>query len=164
MYYIYHIPGKKVGCTKNLNNRLRQQNATTYEILETHSDIDIASNRERELQKQYGYKVDKILYKDAVQRRPKWTKSQSDKGRETMIKNGFFNEWYKKGNATRIKSVAKCNKITGEIIETYKSVADAARSVNKEGNTSTISACCKNKKNSYMGYKWIYLLNNKSKL
>lgn len=159
MYYIYHIPGKKIGCTKNPKRRLSEQNTNVYEILEIHNDIDIASNRERELQNQYGYKLDKILYKDAVQRRPKFTKSQADKGRKTMIKNGFFNDWYKKGNVSRIKSVAKCNKITGEIIETYESVADAARSVNREGNTSSISACCKNKKNSYMGYKWIYLLN-----
>lgn len=66
MYYIYHIPGKKVGCTKNPNSRLRQQNATKYEILETHTDIHIASVREIELQKQYGYNVDKTTYYNSV--------------------------------------------------------------------------------------------------
>ena len=62
MYYIYHIPGKKIGCTKNVDSRLRQQNSINYEILETHTDIHIASQREIELQKQYGYKVDKTTY------------------------------------------------------------------------------------------------------
>ena len=157
MYYIYHIPGIKIGCTTQPKQRVEKQGYTKFQILETHNDIDIASERELKLQKEYGYKVDTIPYKDSVSRRPKWTKSQSDKGRETMINNGFFNEWYKKGNAARMKSVAKCNKITGEIIEVYNSVSDAARSVDRLQCTSSISACCNYMKNSYMGYKWIYV-------
>ena len=156
MYYIYHIPGVKIGCSTEPKARVEKQGYSNFDILETHSDIDIASERELELQKQYGYKTDKSLYKQSVSNRPKWKREWSDKGRETMIKNGFFNEWYKKGNASRIKSVAKCNKITGEIVEVYNSVADAARSINREGFTSVICACCNNKRNSYMGYKWKY--------
>ena len=30
MYYLYHIPGKKVGVTRNLNNRVTQQQG--YEV------------------------------------------------------------------------------------------------------------------------------------
>ena len=52
MYYIYHIPGIKVGCTENPNNRIKQQTKSDWEILEIHTDIDIASKRELELQKQ----------------------------------------------------------------------------------------------------------------
>ena len=55
MYYIYHIPGVKIGCTKHIQKRIKQQGFTEFEILETHTDIDIASDREIELQKQYGY-------------------------------------------------------------------------------------------------------------
>ena len=61
MYYIYHIPGKKIGVTCNLNNRVTVQQGykpDEYEVLETHEDIDLVSIRERELQKKYGYKVD----------------------------------------------------------------------------------------------------------
>ena len=66
IYYIYHIPGKKIGVTCDLNNRVTAQQGYApdeYEILETHKDIDVVSNRELELQKEYGYKVDHRLYK-----------------------------------------------------------------------------------------------------
>jgi hypothetical protein len=63
MYTIYHIPNIKIGCTEKLpKERVEEQGYDKFEILETHIDIDIASKRERELQKQYGYKMDKIPY------------------------------------------------------------------------------------------------------
>ena len=65
-YYIYHIPGKKIGVTCDLNNRVTVQQGYgpgEYEILETHTDIDAVSIRELQLQKAYGYKVDHRLYK-----------------------------------------------------------------------------------------------------
>ena len=52
MYYLYHIKGVKIGCSKNPNKRIKQQGYNEWEILETHNDIDVASVRERELQKQ----------------------------------------------------------------------------------------------------------------
>ena len=66
MYYLYHIPGKKIGVTRNLNKRvtLQQGYATDeYEVLDQSDDIDYISNREIELQKSYGYKKDRKLYK-----------------------------------------------------------------------------------------------------
>ena len=62
-YYIYHIKGKKIGCTDNLERRISEYPKNTqYEILESHDDIFIASDREILLQKTYGYPVDKIPY------------------------------------------------------------------------------------------------------
>jgi len=62
-YFIYHIKGKKIGCTNNIHNRVRlRQQSTDFEVLEQYEDIYVASNREIELQKQYGYKVDTIPY------------------------------------------------------------------------------------------------------
>jgi hypothetical protein len=58
MYYIYHIEGVKIGCTNNIQRRMKQQGYTEYTILETHTDIKIASERERSLQKEYGYRID----------------------------------------------------------------------------------------------------------
>ena len=66
-YYLYHIPGKKIGVTCDLNNRVTMQQGYTpeeYEVLEVSSDIDYISDREIELQKEYGYKVDSKLYKN----------------------------------------------------------------------------------------------------
>ena len=62
MFYIYHAPGVKIGCSQNIKKRMQSQKFTNYEILEEHYDVFEASNREIELQKQYGYKVDRIPY------------------------------------------------------------------------------------------------------
>jgi len=69
-YYLYHIPGKKVGVTKSLARRVEQQQGYApheYEILEESDDIDYISTRERDLQKMFGYRVDETLYKNLNQ-------------------------------------------------------------------------------------------------
>ena len=60
-YYIYHIPGKKIGMTCDLYNRVTQQQGYEpheYEVLTESEDIGFASDMERQLQKEYGYRVD----------------------------------------------------------------------------------------------------------
>jgi len=67
MYYIYHIPGKKIGVTRDLNSRVTQQQGyfpDEYEVLDHSTDIDYISKREIELQQSYGYKIDRKLYKN----------------------------------------------------------------------------------------------------
>tara|TARA_R110001606_G_scaffold32196_3_gene97771 strand:- start:457 stop:1284 length:828 start_codon:yes stop_codon:yes gene_type:complete len=67
MYCIYHIPGKKIGVTNDIQNRVVQQQGYSedeFEILEMSEDISYISDREIELQKLFGYKVDQRLYKD----------------------------------------------------------------------------------------------------
>ena len=66
-YYIYHIPGKKIGVTRDLNNRVtlvQGYKPNEYEVLDFYNDIDYISKKEIELQKSYGYKVDRSLYKN----------------------------------------------------------------------------------------------------
>ena len=66
MYYLYHIPGKKIGVTCNLNKRvtlIQGYKENEYEVLEQSEDIDYISDREIELQLSYGYKKDRKLYK-----------------------------------------------------------------------------------------------------
>ena len=62
IYYIYHIPGTKIGVTKNVNKRMKEQGFTEWEILETHTCINQVSNREIQLQKDYGLPVDTVPY------------------------------------------------------------------------------------------------------
>ena len=72
IYYIYHIFGKKIGVTRNLNNRVTSQQGykeDEYEVLETSDDIDYVSDRELELQSIYGYKVDRQSYKNLTQKK-----------------------------------------------------------------------------------------------
>jgi len=66
-YVIYHIPGKKIGVTNDLYNRVECQQGYEvgeYEVLESSDDIDYISKREIELQKSYGYRVDLKPYNE----------------------------------------------------------------------------------------------------
>ena len=66
-YYLYHIPGKKIGVTTNLEERVHKQQGYypgEYEIIETSNDIDFISAGERVMQKCYGYKIDEVLYSE----------------------------------------------------------------------------------------------------
>jgi predicted GIY-YIG superfamily endonuclease len=50
MYTIYHIPERnKVGCTKNLQRRMKELKAVEFKILEVHSSRSEATKREIQL-------------------------------------------------------------------------------------------------------------------
>ena len=67
MYYIYHIQGIKVGCTKNPAKRIIvQQGYTDFEILAKTKCIDEASKLEFEWQNKFGYKNDARTYKQTI--------------------------------------------------------------------------------------------------
>ena len=64
-YHLYHIPGKKIGVTRDLQNRVTEQQGYEpheYEVLYEHEDIDFISKLEIQLQKEYGYRVDMKPY------------------------------------------------------------------------------------------------------
>ena len=66
-YYIYHIPGKKIGMTRDLFNRVTKQQGYEpheYEILAFTKDVDLASTMEIGYQKEYGYRVDRVPYNE----------------------------------------------------------------------------------------------------
>ena len=66
-YYIYHIPGKKIGVTRDLNKRVTEQQGYEqheYEILYTTTDIEEAGRVEIIEQKKYGYRVDEVPYNE----------------------------------------------------------------------------------------------------
>lgn len=74
IYYIYHIPNKKIGVTRDLKNRVtlvQGYKPGEYEVLDSSSDINYISKREIELQKFYGYRVDRTLYKNLVNNKMK---------------------------------------------------------------------------------------------
>ena len=60
MYYIYHIPGIKVGCTDNLerrtwHNKWYYSKDIVTDVLETTDDIDVADERENYWSIKLGY-------------------------------------------------------------------------------------------------------------
>ena len=67
MYHVYHIPGKKVGVTSNLEERVTKQQGYEpgeYTVVYSTDEISVASIMERELQEAFGYKVDETLYEN----------------------------------------------------------------------------------------------------
>ena len=67
MYYMYHIPGVKIGVTTDLKERVERQQGYEpgeYQLLMSTEDIDFISEQEIKLQKLHGYRVDRQLYKD----------------------------------------------------------------------------------------------------
>ena len=64
-YYLYHIPGKKIGITKDLKKRVEDQqgyNEGEYDIILQTDDINIVSEAEISLQRAFGYRVDETPY------------------------------------------------------------------------------------------------------
>ena len=64
-YYLYHIPGKKIGVTTDLYERVECQQGygpEEYTVIMTTEDIELVSRKERELQKALGYRVDMKPY------------------------------------------------------------------------------------------------------
>ena len=60
-YKVYHILGKKIGCTKNIKKRVEQEQGYKpgeYEILFETDNIKEAAKAEKTLQQDLGYKVD----------------------------------------------------------------------------------------------------------
>lgn len=71
-YYIYYIPGVKVGCTNNLKKRVENEQGYTedqYKVLFTTSSIELAAKKEKFFQETLGYKVDPSDYKSLMIKR-----------------------------------------------------------------------------------------------
>ena len=66
-YYIYHIPGKKIGVTRDLKQRVEEQQGygpDEYDIIMKSDNIEFISEQEIYLQKMYGYRVDEVPYNE----------------------------------------------------------------------------------------------------
>ena len=71
MYYVYYIPGVKVGCTNNLEQRVEKQQGYTkdqYKVLFSTKSIELASKKEKFFQETLGYKVDNDTYLELIKK------------------------------------------------------------------------------------------------
>ena len=67
IYYLYHIPGKKIGITKDLKKRVEEQQGYyegEYDVILQTDDINVISEAEISLQKAFGYRVDEEPYNE----------------------------------------------------------------------------------------------------
>ena len=172
MYSIYHIEGKKIGCSVNPKKRVNDQGYSEYEILETYSDIQIASKREIELQNEYGYNEDNVRtnyiqhYEFGKIGRANITPG---KGAKTQIKNkigifGYSKDERQKLNAKIAhiggsvtkqkysKPIDMFDYKSGKFIKSFASTNEAI----KELNISNIKAVLKGHRNHAKGYSFKY--------
>lgn len=180
MYYIYHIPGIKIGCSQNIKKRMQSQKFSHYEIIEEHIDVYKASRREIELQKQYGYKVDNIPYwmsleritkaqKISQQTKHEWLPKVDWKARESKIDAevkwnkvkshpNYINRDLKTNNQSwRRKKVLLQYDLDGNFIcERYEGVNWLAKN-GFEG----VSRAARKQKGTIGGYQWRYKIGNK---
>ena len=101
-YIIYHIPGKKIGCTSDLYERVTNQQGYEpgeYEILYKTPNMKHASKMERILQEDYGYRVDLKSYEE--------------------LSNNKFNLNNMKINVTEQTTTFPCpiNKLKGQLMD-----------------------------------------------
>lgn len=181
VYKIYEYPGYKVGVTKrslkqrDYENRLAFTKRGIYLpeiiLLETSTDINYITERERELQLQRGYQTDARNYKlSLIGNEYSLTKESKNKWKNTY-KNTYLKSLkriddLKKHKKTRQKvAIAmgrgnrkKVSQYTkdGEFIRTFHSLTAAAEAMgcSKEG----IIAVCRGKYgcNTIKGYVWKY--------
>ena len=103
-YALYHIPGKKVGVTNNIEERVVKQQGYQegeFEILAWSDDIGYISKLEHDMQDSFGYKIDEQLYKD-------------------LYNNNNFKQFKKmKINVTEATTTFPCpiNKLKGQLME-----------------------------------------------
>jgi hypothetical protein len=67
MYYVYHVPGIKVGMTKDLGDRVFEQQGYDpheVELLYVSRDMEAASKKELEYQQKLQYPIDRQSYKE----------------------------------------------------------------------------------------------------
>jgi hypothetical protein len=129
MYYIYHIPNIKIGCSTVPSIRVNEQGYTEFEILEEHADIYEVSKREKELQKEYGLPIDNIPYYQSVLNRKKGTT------KESLSKGGSAPRKHHGQKTIRVQATD----INGKFIGIYESITAAGKALNlHKGNIHNV--------------------------
>ncbi len=151
-YYLYEIPGNKVGVTTNLTRRYKYNNLKPI-LLKTFDCIYKVSEAEQSLQKEKGYTVDSRPYfvmrlmqnsSNNADARERSIATRKAKGFTPTVKN------FEKYNKATSKAVIRINKY-GIPTKYYSSIAEAARDVNSPGS-AIIGAIKRN--GTSAGYKW----------
>jgi hypothetical protein len=162
----------KVGVTQNPERRAKEYKLESLTILEEHTNAKVASKREIELQKQYGFKVDTREYWKTL----KWQKKTSTKkARKKAVANTDYKAIAKKVDykarnidykARNMKvnwkaKAAKCKKpinqydLEGNFIKQWDSATDISLFLGVINGTN-ITACCKGRLNHAYKFKWKY--------
>ena len=155
MYYIYHIPNVKWGCTNNLTRRKKQQ--SDYNITEwiEEEDLDKADTLEKQKNLEYGYSWDDSQsYKHmlSLNRSNGGTTSSLSKWKNNREK--MMEQCFKAGETSKRKYSKKtlmCD-LEGNVIKQFVNRREAADYVN--GFKPNIILACREPHRTYKGYRW----------
>jgi len=178
MYTIYHIPGVKVGCSKRVEARVRDQGYTNYEILEVCNTLEEATTKELYWQDKLGYGKDDsqhhYSYMNRMTQASKTEKAITKWKQSTDASEVYKKSQYQKGImlnkdpivlAKRRAYVIEKRKtlrpvlqfdLQNNLIKKWSCVQEAATTLNLDNGS--IWKCCngyKNKK-TYLGFIWKY--------
>jgi len=169
-YKIYHIPEYtysdgsvgKIGCTMHWDERLRankRKSITPFnsiELLEQHDDKHIAGIRERELQIQYGYRLDDIQYhraKYSSMGKSGWKSSRKKyKNMGELISNGLKEN--KSSQGERNSSAV----LTDDIVREARDLFRNGWSISKLSKKYGIKVY-DNMKKALLGISWSHIEN-----
>ena len=161
MYSIYHIPTfvhkdgsiGKIGCTNQKpKTRVEKQGYSSFEILETYDCIDKASNREQELQKEYGYPIDYCPYNKTA---TMW--KTAVKASKEMMSSDYGDRLRKKAQLSNKKNNSKVilqYSKEGIFIKEWVGIKATARAL-KTG-AGNISGCLNGRLKTCGGFIWKY--------
>ena len=184
-HYIYHIFGKKIGATQNVERRMMQQGVKEgeYEILEEHTNAKVTSTREIALQQQYGYPVDKQLYWKTLQNQNKgnrkeiaskidWTSVKAKVDWNTALKTNRTPKIdYKKlgkdklgksihseAHKAKMKKAVNQYDLNNNFIKQWDSIKEAEQFYNpNKKSQDNIGAVCRGKGKTAYKHKWEYV-------
>jgi len=157
-YYIYHIPGVKIGCTDNIKHRMYSYPKNTeYEILESHDDIYVASDREILLQRRYGYPVDKTPYWQTLKIHTHESRSKGGKviGKKN-VESGHLAKCRELSKKVRCLVILQYD-LNGNIIKEWESGAQASMVLKLDA--TNITKVLKGKHKTCGGYTFKYKLD-----
>ena len=153
MYYIYEIPGVKIGCTSNFKRRQKNQRYKgEMVLLEKYTNIQKASQRELQLQREKGYDVDDRSYLDMVKMAPIGNQAANN---PTSMAKMVSKKDYVEESRRQMKAVEQYT-LDGKFIQRFRGIGEAARAIGT--NRSGIQATVRGRQTKAYGYTWKYAI------
>ena len=137
-FYIYHALGKKIGVSKNPRIRAGKAQKLQYEILEEVYDVVEVTDKEKTLQKLYGYKVDYKNYYDVLMEAQNVDHSFKKNNPKYSFKQGNTPEAIAKRAESKKKPIIQYDK-QGNFIKEWDSTKSASIALNI--NSRAINSC-----------------------
>lgn len=170
IYTIYEVVGHKIGCTKRIEERKKEMmdkyrvSEDQIKILEQHTDIYLASDRERELQADKGYKLDKQPYWYVTKVKLPKTKTESAKKKRVDSMGSFRDKQIHRAKLidvykVKLKRIGSSTQIVEKkYYKTIKGVIETARQLGFK-HCIGVSRVLNNSAKSYKGYTFVEISN-----